>query len=78
MFDRIGPKSDLLNHALSMSIDPVCRHRAVGDARRAKPGRILDVATGTGDLAIAMARRIRDVHVLGVDLSEKMLVVQCW
>ena len=75
MFDNIAPKYDLLNHTLSMSIDRVWRRRVVGEVRRAKPGRILDVATGTGDLAIAMARRIRDVQVLGVDLSEEMLAV---
>ena len=75
MFDNIAPKYDLLNHTLSMSIDRVWRRRVVGEVRRAKPGRILDVATGTGDLAIAMARRIRDVQVLGVDLSERMLAV---
>ena len=73
MFDNIAPKYDLLNHTLSMSIDRVWRRRVVGEVRRAKPGRILDVATGTGDLA--MARRIRDVQVLGVDLSEQMLAV---
>ena len=75
MFDNIAPKYDLLNHTLSMSIDRVWRRRVVGEVRRATPGRILDVATGTGDLAIAMARRIRDVQVLGVDLSEQMLAV---
>ena len=75
MFDNIAPKYDLLNHTLSMSIDRVWRRRVVGEVRRAKPGRILDVATGTGHLAIAMARRIRDVQVLGVDLSEQMLAV---
>ena len=75
MFDNIAPKYDLLNHTLSMSIDRVWRRRVGGEVRRAKPGRILDVATGTGDLAIAMARRIRDVQVLGVDLSEQMLAV---
>ena len=75
MFDNIAPKYDLLNHTLSMSIDRVWRRRVVGEVRRAKHGRILDVATGTGDLAIAMARRIRDVQVLGVDLSEQMLAV---
>ena len=41
--------------------------------RRMQPRRILDVATGTGDLALAMARRMRGVQVLGVDLSENML-----
>ena len=75
MFDNIAPKYDLLNHTLSMSIDRVWRRRVVGEVRRAKPGRILDVATGTGDLAFAMARRIRDVLVLGVDLSVEMLAV---
>ena len=75
MFDNIAPKYDLLNHTLSMSIDRVWSRRVVGEVRSAKPGRILDVATGTGDLAIAMARRIRDVQVLGVDLSEQMLAV---
>ena len=75
MFDNIAPKYDLLNHTLSMSIDRIWRRRVVRIVRRSRPHRILDVATGTGDLAIAMARRIRDVQVLGVDLSEQMLAV---
>ena len=74
MFDNIAPKYDLLNHTLSMSIDRVWRRRVVGEVRRAKPGRILDVATGTGDLAIAMARRIRDVQVLDVGDAEHLRV----
>ena len=73
MFDHIAPRYDLLNHTLSMSIDRLWRRRVVKIVRRAKPRRILDVATGTGDLAIAMARRIDAVQVLGVDLSERML-----
>ncbi|WP_417015212.1 bifunctional demethylmenaquinone methyltransferase/2-methoxy-6-polyprenyl-1,4-benzoquinol methylase UbiE [Alistipes sp.] len=73
MFDNIAPKYDLLNHTLSMSIDRLWRRRVVNVVRRSKPRRILDVATGTGDLAIAMARRIEGAHVLGVDLSEGML-----
>ena len=75
MFDNIAPKYDLLNHTLSMSIDRIWRRRVVRIVRRSRPHRILDVATGTGDLAIEMARRIRDVQVLGVDLSEQMLAV---
>ncbi len=73
MFDRIAPKYDLLNHTLSASIDRLWRRRVVNIVRRAKPRRILDLATGTGDLAIALARRIDGVQVLGVDLSEGML-----
>lgn len=75
MFDNIAPRYDLLNHTLSVNIDRIWRRRAVNEVRRAKPRRILDVATGTGDLAIAMARRIEGVQVMGVDLSEAMLAV---
>lgn len=76
MFDNIAPRYDLLNHTLSVNIDRIWRRRAVNEVRRAKPRRILDVATGTGDLAIAMARRIEGVQVMGVDLSEAMLAVR--
>ena len=75
MFDRIAPRYDLLNHTLSMNVDRLWRRRVVREVRRAAPRRILDVATGTGDLAIEMARRIAGVQVLGVDLSEQMLAV---
>lgn len=75
MFDNIAPKYDLLNHTLSMSVDRVWRRRVVRIVRRMRPRRILDVATGTGDLAIAMAKRIKGVQVLGVDISEGMLEV---
>lgn len=73
MFDSIAPRYDLLNHTLSMQVDRLWRRRAVRIVRRCRPRRILDVATGTGDLAIALARSIRDVRVLGVDLSQRML-----
>ncbi|MDE5730571.1 MAG: ubiquinone/menaquinone biosynthesis methyltransferase, partial [Alistipes sp.] len=53
--------------------DKLWRRRVVRLVRRMKPRRILALATGTGDLAIALARRIRGVQVLGVDLSEQML-----
>ena len=75
MSDNTPPKYDLLPHPLSMGADRLWRRRVVKVVRRAKPRRILDVATGTGDLAIAMARRIDGVHVLAVDLSEGMLDV---
>ena len=75
MFDRIAPRYDLLNHTLSMNIDRIWRRHVVREVRRSAPRRILDVATGTGDLAIEMARRIDGVQVLAVDLSEQMLSV---
>lgn len=73
MFDRIAPAYDRLNHTLSFQIDKLWRRRAVQIVRRATPRRILDVATGTGDLAIALAERIPRAQVVGVDLSERML-----
>lgn len=74
MFDRIAPRYDLLNHLLSMNIDKGWRRRAVESMRPYAPTSILDVATGTGDLAIA-ALALNPASVVGVDLSEKMLSV---
>ena len=75
MFDNIAPTYDRLNHLFSLSIDKIWRRRTVRIVRRLKPQRILDLATGTGDLAIQMAKRIPQAHIMGVDLSEKMLAV---
>ncbi len=75
MFDNIAPKYDFLNHTLSFSIDRLWRRRVVRLVRKCRPTHILDVATGTGDLAIEMARKMRNTSVLGVDLSQEMLNV---
>lgn len=75
MFDNIAPTYDGLNHILSLDIDRLWRRRVVRVVRRTGAKRIMDMATGTGDLAIAMARRIAGSHILGVDLSERMLDV---
>jgi demethylmenaquinone methyltransferase/2-methoxy-6-polyprenyl-1,4-benzoquinol methylase len=75
MFDNIAPTYDRLNHLFSLSIDKLWRRRVVRLVRRMKPQRILDLATGTGDLAIKMAKRIPKAHIMGVDLSENMLAV---
>lgn len=75
MFDNIAPTYDRLNHLFSFSIDKLWRRRVVRIVRRMKPLRILDLATGTGDLAIKMAKRIGKARIMGVDLSEKMLAV---
>jgi demethylmenaquinone methyltransferase/2-methoxy-6-polyprenyl-1,4-benzoquinol methylase len=75
MFDDIAPTYDRLNHLLSFEIDKLWRRRLVRMAETGNPHKILDVATGTGDLAIAMARRISGASITGVDISEKMLEV---
>ena len=75
MFDNIAPTYDKLNHILSLNIDRIWRRRVMRIVRRSQPKSIMDVATGTGDLAIAMAKRVEGAHILGVDLSEEMLQV---
>ncbi|MEI6901350.1 MAG: class I SAM-dependent methyltransferase, partial [Bacteroidota bacterium] len=74
MFDDISPKYDFLNHFLSLGTDFYWRRRLVSIVRSKKPKAILDVATGTGDLPIAMAG-IEGVQIIGIDISEKMLEV---
>ncbi|MFR9668930.1 MAG: bifunctional demethylmenaquinone methyltransferase/2-methoxy-6-polyprenyl-1,4-benzoquinol methylase UbiE [Rikenellaceae bacterium] len=73
MFDNIAPTYDMLNHTLSFNIDKLWRARLIRIIKAHKPRRILDVATGTGDVAIALAKKIEGVEVVGVDLSEGML-----
>ncbi len=75
MFDNIAPTYDRLNHILSFNIDKLWRKRVVRLLGKSHPSRVMDMATGTGDLAIAMARRMKQLHILGVDLSEEMLAV---
>lgn len=75
MFDNIAPSYDRLNHIFSLSIDKLWRRRVVRIVRKLKPERVLDLATGTGDLAIKMAKRIPSARIMGVDLSENMLAV---
>lgn len=72
MFDAIAPRYDLLNRVLSLGIDRRWRRQAVALLRDAAPARILDVATGTADLAIE-ALSLDPERVVGVDISEEML-----
>ncbi len=75
MFDNIAPAYDRLNHILSMQIDKLWRRRVVKIVKRISPLKILDMATGTGDLAFALARAIPEAEVVGIDLSPGMLAV---
>jgi demethylmenaquinone methyltransferase/2-methoxy-6-polyprenyl-1,4-benzoquinol methylase len=75
MFDRIAARYDLVNRILSFGVDQRWRTRTV-DALELGPGhRVLDVATGTGDLALKIAARHADVSIVGLDPSEGMLAV---
>ena len=72
MFDDISPKYDFLNHFLSFGIDRSWRKKLVGILGARKPAAVLDVATGTGDLAIAVSA-LKPQKIVGIDISEKML-----
>ena len=74
MFDNIAPKYDLLNHVLSMKIDVLWRNTLVKWMNSDAPKEVLDVATGTGDLAIAVQKGT-GAKVVGLDLSQQMLNV---
>ena len=75
MFDRISPKYDALNHLLSLNIDKVWRRKTAKIVSRSHPQAILDLATGTADLAIALAKQNPKAHIIGMDISEKMLEI---
>ncbi len=74
MFDQISHRYDLLNHLLSVNIDKVWRKRAVNLLKPFRPKTILDIATGTGDFALA-AVRLNPEKITGIDLSEGMLEI---
>jgi len=76
MFDAIAHRYDLLNRVLSGGIDRRWRKKTVAALQLGEgPGRVLDVATGTGDLAIAIARKYPRTRVVGLDPSTEMLAV---
>ena len=75
MFDRISPKYDVLNHLLSFNIDKVWRRKTAKIVSNNHSQTILDLATGTADLAITLARRNPQAHIIGMDISEKMLEI---
>jgi demethylmenaquinone methyltransferase / 2-methoxy-6-polyprenyl-1,4-benzoquinol methylase len=72
LFDSIAYRYDLLNHLLSGGIDFYWRRKAIESLRPVRPKTILDVATGTGDFALA-ALRLEPEKIIGIDISEEML-----
>src|SRR5689334_6167941 len=63
MFDGIASRYDLLNHLLSLGIDRGWRKKAIREVQSVSPKAILDVATGTGDLALAAAKAIPEARI---------------
>ena len=75
MFNGIAPRYDFLNHLLSFGIDKIWRKRLVKIVAKRNPIQVLDIATGTGDLAITLAKKQSNVNVVGIDIAEEMLAV---
>jgi demethylmenaquinone methyltransferase / 2-methoxy-6-polyprenyl-1,4-benzoquinol methylase len=73
MFDAIAPRYDLLNHVLSAGMDRGWRERAIDAVELPEHARVLDLCTGTGDLALAAVARRPHASVVGVDFAAEML-----
>lgn len=75
MFGRIARRYDLANHFLSGGVDFLWRRRAAKIVESWHPRRVLDLATGTGDLALAISRRLPDAEITAADFSPEMLAI---
>ena len=75
MFDSIAQRYDFMNRFLSAGIDIGWRKKAIDLFKKDAPQHLLDVATGTGDMAIMAAKRLHPQKITGIDISEKMLEI---
>lgn len=75
MFDRIAYRYDFLNHFLSAGIDTGWRKKAIKQLRSLNPVSVLDVATGTADMAILASKMLKADKIVGIDISEGMLEI---
>lgn len=75
MFNDIAPRYDFLNHLLSLGIDKIWRRKVIRMIIAENPKDVLDIATGTADLAIMLVKKLPNVNITGIDLSENMLEV---
>jgi len=75
MFDKIAPYYDYLNRLLTAGIDTIWRSKAIKVMSTGNPKQILDIATGTADLAIEAAKKLNPDHVTGMDISKEMLAI---
>lgn len=73
MFDKIARRYDRMNRIMSMGFDKSWRRRSVAFLKPYHPETILDMASGTGDLAILMRKKLSARRVIGADLSEEMM-----
>jgi demethylmenaquinone methyltransferase / 2-methoxy-6-polyprenyl-1,4-benzoquinol methylase len=74
MFNSIARRYDFLNHFFSFGIDIIWRKRLIHELGKFKPEKVIDIATGTADLAI-MAAKKKIISVIGIDLSSEMIAI---
>jgi len=75
LFGTVHQRYDLLNHILSLYLDKGWRKSLVEQVHSVHLNRILDVCTGTGDLAVEFARRYPMAQIIGIDISDQMLKI---
>jgi demethylmenaquinone methyltransferase/2-methoxy-6-polyprenyl-1,4-benzoquinol methylase len=75
MFDNISDNYDFLNRSLSFGIDIWWRKKMLQKLKGIELNRLLDIATGTGDVAIAASKQLKPKSIIGVDISDGMLAV---
>ena len=73
MFNDIAHRYDFLNHFLSLGVDKIWRKQLISNIISTKPLTVLDIATGTGDLAIQLAKSSPNFSITGIDISSGML-----
>ena len=75
MFDNIAPAYDFMNRAMTFGLDRAWLKALLREAAKGEPVDVLDLATGTGDVALALRRRLPGANICGLDLSEGMLEI---
>ena len=75
MFDAIAGRYDFMNRFLSLGIDVSWRKKAIALFKEDRPQHLLDVATGTGDMALLAAKIVQPQRITGIDISPKMLAI---
>lgn len=73
MFDSIAPYYDKLNDLLSFSLHRYWRKRFIKRVTRKVPDTLLDIATGTGNIAISLGSKMKNTKIVGIDISNEML-----
>ena len=73
MFGQIAPRYDMMNRLMTGGRDVAWRRLVIREAQLPRGGRLLDIATGTGDIALEALRQVGDVQVVGADFSLEMM-----